>query len=67
MANLEKLRKKIDESGLKLDYISDCLAINRGSLYNKLQGKTEFVVSEAGLLKDILGLSEKEASSIFFK
>lgn len=66
MANLEKLKKRIDDSGLKRDFIADFLGIDRASLYNKLQGKTEFVVSEAGALKEILNLSEKEASSIFF-
>ena len=67
MANLEELKKRIDNSGLKLDYISSQMDINRVSLYNKLTGKTEFLVSEAGTLMDILNLTEHEASSIFFK
>ncbi len=66
MAN-EELRKKIDESGLKMIYIADQLGIHRVTLRDKLLGKTEFTVSEAGKLADILKLNRVEKDDIFFK
>lgn len=66
MAN-EELRKKIDESGLKMIYIADQLGIHRVTLRDKLSGKTEFTVSEAGKLADILKLNRVEKDDIFFK
>lgn len=66
MAN-EELRKKIDESGLKMIYIADQLGIHRVTLRDKLSGKTEFTVSEAGKLADILKLNRVEKDDIFFR
>lgn len=61
------LKKKIEESGLRLDYIYESLGISRVSLYNKLSGKTEFTLKEARKLCEILNITSlRERDSIFF-
>ena len=64
--NREKLKSLIDESGMTVTSISDKLGISRKSLYLKLDGKTEFKVSEMAALSKILHMSSKDRNSIFF-
>lgn len=66
MTNTTALGNKINESGITLTHISKSMKISRESLYNKMQGKSEFKASEIQSLSVILGLTEKERSRIFF-
>lgn len=65
--NMELLQKKIDESGLKNYFIAEKVGIDRGSLYNKLNGKTEFTMTEIIKLCEVLRLSDSEKVKIFFR
>ncbi|WP_313961751.1 helix-turn-helix transcriptional regulator [uncultured Parvimonas sp.] len=67
MIDLEKLRNLIDDSGLKINYIANELNISREGLYHKLEGKTEFKVSEVQKLAKVLNMSNDMRNIIFFK
>ena len=61
-----KLDSAIYESGLKLEAIANKMGINRVSLWNKIQGRTEFKASEITSLAKILNLSAEQRDDIFF-
>lgn len=63
--NLKLLDKKIKSSGITIVHLAKSMDISRGALYNKLNGTTEFKVSEANLIFDILKLSKAEKEEIF--
>lgn len=54
---MDKIRKKIQEKGLKLLSVAKLLGISRACLWYKLSGKTEFTQSELKALSNILGCS----------
>ena len=62
----KKLHNAIYESGLKLEAIARRMGINRVSLWNKIQGRTEFKASEITSLSKILNLSAEQRDDIFF-
>ena len=62
-----KLDNAIYESGLKLEAIARKMEINRVSLWNKIQGRTEFKASEITSLSKILNLSAEQRDDIFFE
>jgi len=66
MVDLNMLNTAIKESGLRRDYIADRLGITRVSLYNKLEGVTEFTASELAGMKDVLHLTQAVFRRIFF-
>ena len=66
MKGMELLRKKIDQSGYKLTYVAERLALTYQGLKKKLDGDTEFKASEIAVLKDMLNLSDAEVQDIFF-
>lgn len=66
MVNTKLLRRKIDERGIKVNYILEKLQLSRQGWANKMENKTEFKVSELVMLKKILCLTEEEVRSIFF-
>ena len=61
-----KLDSAIYESGLKLEAVANKMGINRVSLWNKIQGRTEFKASEITSLAKILNLSAEQRDDIFF-
>ena len=66
MVNIKLLRKKMDESGLKITAISKQSGITRETLYNRLLGKGEFTASEIVALTKVLKLTKAEREQIFF-
>lgn len=46
--------------------LADALGIHPSTLSQKLNGKTEFTISEAETLKNVLELTNDEVSDIFF-
>lgn len=68
MTNTELLKKKIDESGLKISFIAEKMGLSRQGLYYKINGEREFTQSEIILICDILKIKSKpERDLIFFK
>ena len=66
MVQLESLKSLVDYSGMTMTAIAQRLGMSRATLYKKLDGKTEFKVSEIVSLCKVLHLSDKERDLIFF-
>lgn len=66
MTDLDSLRKEIKKSGLKKSHIADQIGIGPKTLWRKLSGKTEFTLSEADKLGEVLGMNQEEKRNIFF-
>lgn len=61
----KKIKEKILESGLKQDFIANCLGIKSTSLTNKLKGRADFKLREIRLLKKILNINDNELNVFF--
>lgn len=67
MVNTQALKDLIAERGLKMSHISRTTGINRTSLWQKINGMTEFKSSEIVKMCDVLGIKTKrETDAIFF-
>lgn len=67
MTNVELLKQKVAESGLKDMYIYQKLGISKVTWFNKKAGRTPFKVEEINPLCDILGITSlREKENIFF-
>lgn len=66
MVRLEVLKDRIDDSGMTMTAIANKSGISRVTLYNKLDGRGEFKVSEISALCRVLHMSDLERDSIFF-
>lgn len=66
MTDVEKLREKISDSGLTITAISRKTGILRETLYNKVNGASEFKASEIAAISKVLQLSQEERDAIFF-
>lgn len=68
MTDTELLKKKINESGLRFNFIAEKLGLSRSGLYQKINGNNEFTQSEIVKLCKILNIkSIQERQVIFFK
>lgn len=66
MVNIDKLRKRIDESGMPMTRIAERSGIVRETLYNRLNGVGEFTATEIMALTQVLRLNRAEREAIFF-
>ncbi len=66
MTDVELLKQKIAESGLKVTFIAKECGLSPQGFYNKRDGKTEFTQSEIMGLKKLLRLTSEETERIFF-
>ena len=64
---MKSLKDVIIEKGFRISWIAIQLNITRYTLYNKINGVTEFTASEIAKLTEILHLSNLEVKSNFFK
>lgn len=64
--NLDLLLSKIEQTKISRNTIAETLGITRQGLYNKLDGKKEFKVSEINLISKMLNLTSDERDTIFF-
>ena len=60
------LIEKIRECGMSPEAVAAALNISRVTLNEKLNGRSEFKMSEAKQLKELLNLSKDQAYAIFF-
>lgn len=65
VANVKKLKSKIEQSGMTMKAVSEKSGIVRETLYNRLNGIGEFTASEIVGLSKALNLTIKERDSIF--
>lgn len=66
MINAQLLDAKIEESGLKTNFLISQLGLSANGFYKKKNGETPFRVSEIYVLSDLLRLSAEEKTKIFY-
>lgn len=66
MTNTTLLKKKINESGLKIKFLAASCNVTERTFNNKLKGRTPFVQDEILVLRNLLHLSDDELTAIFF-
>ena len=66
MTECNMLKHRIEESGITLTFLAKQLSIDRATLYNKLNGITEFKASEITIISRLLNLTTDERDEIFF-
>lgn len=66
MPDLKLLQKQISDSGMTMVAIAQKSGISRETLYNKLNGQSEFKASEIVGLTKALKLSTEDRDTIFF-
>lgn len=67
MTNSNELRRVIQESGLKLQFLAKELGLSRYGFQKKLDGKSEFKASEIERLCQLLRLEDLQIrQNIFF-
>lgn len=66
MIDYTELNNRIEESGVKKNVIAKQLGITGKTLFAKLNGKSEFTVSQVERLSSVLHLTYEEMSDIFF-
>lgn len=64
--NTQKLKAKIVENGMNVERLAELVEIDRSSMYRKLNNFEKITIGEAKKIKAVLGLSDEEASDIFF-
>lgn len=65
--NLKLLNDTLDERKVNIGFLAEQMSISRATLYNKLNGKSPFIVPEMNILRAVLRLTEDEAKAIFWK
>ena len=67
MVDVKLLSKKIEESGLKREYIADQCGMTRTSFYNKVNNRSDFTTREVSRLCELLSITKlTEKETIFF-
>ena len=66
MTNTELLRRKIDETGYKLQFVAEKCGLTYQGFMNKVNNKSDFTAPEIGKLRTLLKLSPEEVERIFF-
>lgn len=65
MADIERVKSLIDDSGMTIVAIAKKSGIPRASLYNRLNGIGDFTITEVVGLTNALKLSKAERDEIF--
>lgn len=65
MADIEMLKKKMEESGMTFSSIASKAGMVRETLYNRINGRGEFTASEIVGLTSALKLTVSERNLIF--
>ncbi|WP_295163379.1 helix-turn-helix domain-containing protein [Selenomonas sp. F0473] len=67
MVNVNKLRGKMVECGVKVDNVAGQLGISRATFYRKLESSgSAFTIKEVGIIAKALHLELAELNAIFF-
>lgn len=64
--NISLLRDRVKESNIKKSAIKDAVGCSYYTLQSKLEGKTEFTITEMNKIGRLLNLSRKDMCNIFF-
>ena len=63
--NIAKLKGKAVEKGMTPEKLAECIGINRATLYRKLNNSEKITIGEAQKIKEVLELTNEEATEIF--
>ncbi len=63
--NVQKLKAKIVERELNVETVADRIGIDRATLYRKLNNFEKVTIGEANKLKEVLAMTDEEATQIF--
>lgn len=67
MVNINKLKGKIVEKGIKVSVLAESIGIDASTLYRKFKSNGETIsIKEANLIVKSLNLTAEEAVAIFF-
>ena len=66
MTSTIEVRRKIEEKGLKLNYIARKLGVTPYGLSLKLNNQNEFKSSEISIMCDILGITDLKGERVSF-
>lgn len=66
MIDVAEIKKEIEEKGYKKQYIASKLGLTPYGFSKKLNGLSEFKVSEIIALSDVLGFDDSKRNRIFF-
>lgn len=66
MTNTTLLRQKINDVGLKLQFVAEKCGLTYYGFMKKVENETEFKASEIMVLKKLLGLTDEQVNQIFF-
>ena len=66
MIQRDRFEEAVARSGLKLRFIAGKVGISYQTFMNKRNGLTDFTISEAQTLSDVLGMTAEDRESIFF-
>lgn len=66
MFNRALFQYAVDRKNMTMLSVADRLGVNPATLYRKVQGQSDFTRGEIQLLREILGLTVREADAIFF-
>ena len=66
MIETELLKKKIEESRYRFNWIAKQLNLSPFGMRKKVNGENEFKISEVKKISELLNLNEKEREKIFF-
>lgn len=67
MVNTLKLRGKMVEKNVSVEYLAEKLCVDKSTLYRRLGRKGEtFTIKEANIITKELNLTKAEAVEIFF-
>lgn len=66
MTDTKVLKGLMVTKGITLDSLASLTGINRASLSNKINNKTEFKTSEVKSIQTALGLNDTDRDAIFF-
>lgn len=66
MTDTKAFREIVTERGIKYKYLAQCIGITSYGLQKKIDNITEFKASEISKLCEVLGLTEKQRTRIFF-
>ena len=64
--NVNALKGKITEKGLNVEKLAEIIGVDRSSLYRKLNNGEKITIGEASKMKVALGMTNEEATRIFF-
>ena len=62
---LDLLKGKIVANGMNVEQLAKNIGINRASLYRKLNNFDKITIGEATKIKEVLSMTNEEATEIF--